>query len=193
MKEQIRRMIVAMLAFTLILGIFYPVFISIVGHALFPDIADGGIVKNKENQVIGSKFIGQNFSNPRYFHPRPSYAGENGYDAMASGGSNLGLSSQKLQDTLLKRLESYRLENEIPMTEMIPIDAITASASGLDPHISLANANLQAVRVAKARNMSLEKLQKIIRKESSGRWLGLFGEPRMNVLLMNLKLDEMSD
>lgn len=190
MKEDIKRTITALITLTLILGIAYPLTIWVFGHSLFPNHANGYLIRNREKQVIGSAFIGQNFSKSIYFHPRPSHAGIDGYDAMASNGSNLSPSSKKLQEIFQHRIEIYREENHLPIDQPIPVDAIAASASGLDPHISVENAKLQAPRVADARHIPLEVVEKMISKETKTRWLGLFGEPRVNVLLLNQKLDQ---
>jgi potassium-transporting ATPase KdpC subunit len=191
MKDQIRMTILSLLLFTLILGIIYPLTICIVGQTFFPNHSHGGILKDSSERIIGSKFIGQNFSSAHYFHPRPSYAGTTGYDGMASGGSNLGPTSKKLFDLLQERIETYRLENNLTPTEPIPADAVTSSGSGLDPHISLQNAYLQAHRVATSRHIPLSTLRDLVRKETSKRWLGLFGEKHVNVLLLNHKIDQM--
>ena len=176
MKEQIRITVVVLFVMTLILGIGYPLFMCGVGKALFPGRASGSLLRDSSGQVIGSKLIGQNFSEARYFHPRPSNAGVKGYDAMASGGSNLGPTSKKLMELLQARTEAYRLENNLSPDQLLPADAITASASGLDPHVSLDNAHLQAPRIAAQRNLPLAVVERLIRKATNRRWLGIFGE-----------------
>jgi K+-transporting ATPase ATPase C chain len=191
MRDQIRISIISLLLFTLILGIVYPLAICVIGQTFFPNHANGGEVKDSSERIIGSKFIGQNFSSAYYFHPRPSYAGANGYDGMASGGSNLGPTSKKLIDLLQDRIEIFRLENNLSPSEHIPADAVTSSGSGLDPHISLQNAYLQSPRVALARHLPLTTVRDLVRKETSKRWLGVFGEKRVNVLLLNLKMDQL--
>ena len=190
MKEQIRITVVTMSIFTLILGVAYPLFMCGVGQAFFPGRAGGSLLRDSSGQVIGSTLIGQNFDQPHYFHSRPSHAGVKGYDAMASGGSNLSPISKKLMETLMSRAKAYRLENQLPPNRRIPADAITASASGLDPHISVENAHIQALRIAGARNIPLELVEKAIRKATTHRWLGIFGENHVNVLLLNLELDQ---
>jgi len=132
--------------------------------------------------------LAQPFSGPGYFHPRPSAAGS-GYDAANSGGSNLGPTSRKLIDAVKERAAAYRTENNLAPKAVIPVDAVTSSASGLDPHISVKNALLQASRVAKARDIGEDRLQKIILSRTEGRDLGMFGEPRVNVFLLNLDID----
>jgi K+-transporting ATPase ATPase C chain len=191
MKELIRTSLLASLIFTVILGIAYPILIWVVGQTFLPVHSNGSVIRDSSDRVVGSKFIGQNFSSERYFHPRPSFAGTNGYDAMASGASNLGPTSRKLVDLLQERIENYRLENHISADQKIPVDAITASGSGLDPHISLPNAYLQAPRIATARNAPLSTIRDAIRTETSRRWLGIFGEKHVNVLLLNMKIDHL--
>ena len=138
----------------------------------------------------GSKLLGQNFTADKYFHPRPSAAG-NGYDAANSSGSNLGPTSQKLNDAIKDRVAAYRAENGLKENEPVPADAVTASGSGLDPHISLRNAELQTPRVAKARAVSEKKLRELIEQNTDGRDLGVFGEPGVNVLTLNRALDQL--
>jgi potassium-transporting ATPase KdpC subunit len=190
MMKQIRTAIIAILILKVVLGLFYPLFVSLIGRSLFPGHAEGGLLKNADGQIIGSKFIGQNFSSPVYFHPRPSAAGEHGYDAMDSRGSNLGPTSKKLMDLLQERILAYRLENDLSTTRPLPADAVTASGSGLDPHISLDNAILQAPRVARARGVALMAIHEQIRKSTSNPYMGLFGEKRVNVLMLNIRLDQ---
>jgi K+-transporting ATPase ATPase C chain len=139
--------------------------------------------------VRGSKLLGQNFTAEKYFHPRPSAAG-NGYDAANSSGSNLGPTSQKLNDAIKERVEAYRKENGLKETDMVPADAVTASGSGLDPHISLRNAELQTARVAKARNLSEDKVRALIQQNTDGADLGILGDAGVNVLKLNIALDE---
>jgi K+-transporting ATPase ATPase C chain len=140
--------------------------------------------------VRGSKLLGQNFSGERYFHPRPSAAGS-GYDAANSGGSNLGPTSQKLSDQIKDRIAAYRKENGLKETDPVPADAVTASGSGLDSHISIRNAELQISRVAKARNLTEHKIRALIQQNIEGPDLGILGEPGVNVLLSNLALDRL--
>jgi len=139
-------------------------------------------------KILGSSLISQGFTGPKYFHPRPSAAGQ-GYDATRSGGSNLGPTSRKLVETVRQRVDAYRSENNLPPDALVPADAVTASASGLDPHISLKNALLQASRVVKARGLSEDIVLKEIKHYTEGRGLGVLGEPRVNVLVLNLTLD----
>jgi K+-transporting ATPase ATPase C chain len=140
-----------------------------------------------DGKVAGSSLLGQGFTAPNYFHARPSVAGQ-GYDAASSSGTNLGPTSKKLIESVKERVDAYRAENSLPPGSMVPADAVTSSASGLDPHISVLNAALQAKRVAAARGMTEEDLLKKMRAHTEGRTLGIFGEPRVNVLTLNLSL-----
>ncbi|MBL9168890.1 MAG: K(+)-transporting ATPase subunit C [Verrucomicrobiales bacterium] len=180
---------------TLILGVaccgLYPLIVFGIGKALFPDQAAGSLIRDQTGLIRGSKLLGQNFSGEGYFHPRPSVAGH-GYDAANSGGSNLGPTSRKLHDALKVRADTYRKRNGLPSTDAVPADAVTASASGLDPHISLQNAALQARRVARARQLELQKVLGLVRENTDGPDLGILGEPGVNVLKLNLALDAIS-
>jgi len=165
----------------------YPLLVWGVGHALFPFQARGSLLQGKGG-VWGSSLIAQEFKGAGYFHPRPSAAG-NGYDAMNSGGSNLGPMSQKLYDSVTITAKAYRDENGLAADAPVPADAVTASGSGLDPKITPANAQLQAARVAKARGLSLEAIHAKIGLHSQGRTLGFMGEPTVNVVELNADLD----
>jgi K+-transporting ATPase ATPase C chain len=177
-----------MALFTVVTGLIYPGVVTIVCQALFKHQADGSLIE-KNGQVIGSDLLGQNFARAEYFHPRPSAAGPDGYDATGSGGSNLGPTSRKLYDRVKAAAEQFRKENP-DYRGPIPADALTTSGSGLDPQISIANANAQAARVAKARGTSLARLQTLITSATEGRGLGFLGEPGVNVLQLNLALDQ---
>jgi len=179
--------LLASILFTLLLGILYPLFLWAASQLLFHRSAGGSLVENG-GAVIGSELIGQKFSAPKYFHPRPSSAGD-GYDAANSSASNLGPTSQKLIDALAERASAYRSENQIPPGSLIPADAVTGSGSGLDPHISPENAKLQAARVAAARNLPLASILQAIDEATEGRDLWIFGNERVNVLKLNLALD----
>jgi len=172
---------------TLLLGIIYPMVITALAHLLFPRQADGSLA-TRGSRVIGSELIGQQFTRPEYFHPRPSAAGR-GYDPRASGGSNLGPTSRKLAERVAGDVARVTGENPGLRPGHVPADMVLASASGLDPDIALANAEAQVTRVAKARAMSQDEVRRIIRFVQSNRQFGLLGEPRVNVLRLNLALD----
>lgn len=172
---------------TVLTGLVYPGLVTGLAQVMFPDKAHGSLI-SRSGAIVGSALIGQSFTKPEYFHPRPSAAGA-GYDASVSGGSNLGPTSQKLADRVKAAVEQYRLENP-DFGGAIPADAVTASASGLDPHISPANAAIQAARVAKARGASLAAVQALVERFTEEPWLGFVGEPRTAVLPLNLALDD---
>lgn len=167
----------------------YPLIVTGIAKTVFKDQASGSLITNEEGVVIGSTLLGQNFTSDRYFHPRPSAAGA-GYDAGSSGGSNLGPTSTKLHDAIRDRVIAYRAMNGLSADAKVPADAVTASGSGLDPHISPANAELQSARVAKARNLDIEKVKELVTAHTIAPDLGFLGESRVNVLLLNLALDE---
>ncbi len=217
------------IALTVLVGLLYPLAVYGVGQGLFRDNANGSFVKNKDGQVIGSSLIGQSFvdtdgnPDPKYFQPRPSAAGD-GYDALASSGTNLGPSNPKLiapatgpdcflvdktdadgnpvlgpdgnpeqecyGETVPGRITTYRDFNKLAADAQVPVDAVTASASGLDPHISVANAKLQAQRVADARGLPVDTVNSLISKHTAGRSWGFLGEKVVNVLELNLDLDQ---
>jgi K+-transporting ATPase ATPase C chain len=166
----------------------YPLVVFGIAQTAFHDKANGSLIVDKNGTVRGSKLLGQGFAAGKYFHPRPSAAG-NGYDAANSGGSNLGPTSQKLNDMIKDRVATYRTENGLKNSEPIPADAVTASASGLDPHISLRNAELQIPRVAKARGLDTDKVRALVKQFTDAADLGVLGEPGINVLQLNLALD----
>ena len=178
-----------MVFFTVLCGLPYPLLMTGVAQAAFPRQANGSLV-DVNGQAVGSSLVGQNFSDPKYFQPRPSAAGSDGYDASSSSGSNLGPSSQVLMDRVKASLDSIRSENNLAPNALVPVDAVTASASGLDPHISPAYAELQVARVAKARNMSEDAVRTLVHKNTDGSLLFVAGEPRVNVLRLNIALDE---
>jgi K+-transporting ATPase ATPase C chain len=175
------------LLLTIVTGLIYPGVVTGLCQALFRAKADGSLVV-KNGEVKGSLLLAQSFSKPEYFHPRPSAAGNDGYDPTASSGSNLGPTSQKLFDRMKASSEQFRKENP-EYKGAIPADAITASGSGLDPEISVANAEAQSARVAKARGMQKPQLDQLISDATESRDLGFLGEPRVNVLKLNLHLD----
>jgi K+-transporting ATPase ATPase C chain len=174
--------------FTVMLGVIYPLVMTGISQAVFPHQANGSLVKSGD-KVIGSELIGQSFSKPEYFHPRPSNAGSNGYDATASSGFNEGPTNKKLVDRVTAAVEQFRKENP-DYRGAIPADLVTGSASGLDPHLSPDSARAQAARIAKARATSVEQILNLITKHTEDRTLGLLGEPRVNLLRLNLALDQ---
>jgi K+-transporting ATPase ATPase C chain len=178
-----------MVFFTIVCGIAYPLLMTGIAQGVFPGKANGSIVE-VDGEPVGSALVGQNFSGPEYFHPRPSAAGADGYDGGASSGSNLGPSSQALIDRVTESLTTIREENNLPAGAPIPVDAVTASGSGLDPHISPAYAELQITRVASERRMTEDAVRALVKKYTDGSTLFVLGEPRVNVLLLNLALDE---
>jgi len=166
----------------------YPVVVYGIGNVLFRDKAEGSLILDSKGNVVGSRLIGQSFSADKYFHPRPSAAG-NGYDATSSGGSNLGPTSKKLADSITQNVADYRTQNGLGTNDPVPADAVTASASGLDPHISVANAELQVPRVAKARAIAPADVLALVHQHIDAPSLGILGEPGVNVLELNLALD----
>ena len=181
----------ASIAATLLLAVLccgiYPVAVWAVGQGLFSDKANGSLVRFN-GKVVGSALIAQGFAGPAYFHPRPSAAGQ-GYDAVHSGGTNLGPTSKKLTEDVKQRVADYRAENGLSSDTPVPADSVTSSASGLDPHISVRNALLQAARVAKARGIGEKDVLAKVEAHTEGRTLGFLGESRVNVLTLNLSLD----
>jgi potassium-transporting ATPase KdpC subunit len=188
MLSELRVAAIATLSLAVVLCGVYPLVVWGISQGLFPHEANGSMIQRGGN-IVGSELIAQNFSSPKYFHSRPSAAGEAGYDAGNSSGSNLGPLSKKLIDAVKERVETFRTENGLPPNAPVPADAVTASSSGLDPHISLRNALLQESRVANARGIRREALEKMVHANTEGRDFGIFGEPRVNVLKLNLALD----
>lgn len=179
---------------TIVLGIvccgLYPLIVFGVAQTFFRDKADGSLIVDQAGTVRGSKLLAQGFTGPKYFHPRPSAAGT-GYDAANSSGSNLGPTSQKLKDAIKDRVEAYRSKNGLSAEQDVPADAVTASGSGLDPHISPRNAQLQVPRVAQARGLGEDKVQELIGQNTEGRDFGILGDLGVNVLQLNLALDRL--
>jgi len=175
------------LVLTVLTGLIYPALVTGLGRWLFPYQANGSLV-SVNGRIVGSSLIGQNFAKAEYFHSRPSAAGSDAYDATASGGSNYGPTNQKLIDRVKDSVALFRKENPA-FTGAIPADLVTASASGLDPDISPASAGAQVLRVAKARGIAEAHLRQLIREDTEGRTLEFLGEPRINVLRLNLDLD----
>lgn len=187
-----RRQLLAALKVTLVLillfGVAYPLAVTAASQLVFRDAADGSLVR-RDGKVVGSSLLGQNFASERYFHPRPSAAGKDGYNGLASSASNLGPSNPALLDSVQKRVEDYRKTNGVAADEPVPVDAVTASGSGLDPDVSVANARLQARRVAAARALPLDTVLRAVDDQTAGRQVGILGERVVNVLLLNLELD----
>ena len=183
----LRISLMATLSLAIILCGIYPLLVWVLAQGLFPARANGLLVVHK-GQVVGSGLLSQGFADSKYFHPRPSAAGS-GYDAASSGGSNLGPISKRLVETVNQRVSDYRTENDLTPDNRVPADAVTTSASGLDPHISVENAMLQARRVAKARGLNEDVVLKKIEAHTENRTFGVLGEPRVNVLMLNLDLD----
>lgn len=207
MRRQLFPAFMMMVVFTVVTGLVYPLVVTGIAQGLFNNKADGSQVENADGEVVGSSLIGQSFSEPEYFHPRPSAAGD-GYDASVSSGSNLGPTNPKLLvgekddpatkdvdesfDGIEQRADAYREENGLDADAEVPVDAVTASGSGLDPNISVANARLQAPRVADERGLDLDAVLELVDDHTSGRALGFLGENAVNVLELNLALDQVS-
>ena len=179
--------LVMVLAFTVLLGLAYPLVVTVIGQVAFGHQADGSLVE-RDGVVVGSELIGQSFADAAYFHPRPSAAGD-GYDGAASSGSNLGPTNPDLLDSVEERVAAYREENGLGAGIEVPVDAVTASGSGLDPHISVANARLQASRVASERGLALDEVLALVDAHTDQRPIGILGDPGVNVLGLNLALD----
>ena len=205
MNNQLKPALVSVALFTVVTGLLFPGIVTGIAAVALPGQAHGSLITSKDGKVIGSALIGQPFTKPIYFHPRPSAAGS-GYDGTSSGGTNLGPTSDKLLHGIHKKTAdgkddpgnfdgigdlaaAYRSENGLPKDAPIPADAATRSASGLDPDISPENAKLQVNRVAKARSKSVEDIQKLVDSHTEGRTLGVLGDPRVNVLALNRALD----
>lgn len=202
--KHLRPALILTLFFVVLTGLIFPAVVWAIGRVAFPEQAAGSLIEDAHGHVVGSALLGQTFTKPRYFHPRPSAAGA-GYDAASSGGTNLGPTSRKLvhgsvddatthdvDETFVgfrELAQRYREENGLTEGTVIPADAATRSGSGLDPDISPANARLQAARVAKARGLGEERVQQLVAQHTSARFLGISGEPRVNVLQLNLALD----
>jgi potassium-transporting ATPase KdpC subunit len=191
MLTDLRRGAVALVAFTILVGLAYPLLMLGVGQAAFGGAADGSLVRGADGRVVGSRLIGQAFDAPGYFWGRPSAAGD-GYDAGASGASNLGPTSRTLADTVRERVEALLAAHPGATAADIPAELVTASGSGLDPHISPAAAAFQVDRVAAARRLDPARVRELVREHTQGRDLGFLGEPRVNVLELNLALDTVS-
>lgn len=188
--RQLRPALVAVVLFTALCGLAYPLLVTGVAQVAWGDNADGSLIE-RDGAVVGSALIGQPFTSPQYFHPRPSAAGD-GYDGAASSGSNLGPTNPDFLATVAERVAAYRAENGLADTELVPVDAVTASGSGLDPHISVRNARLQAPRVAAERGLEVDEVLAAIDEHTTQRPLAILGDPGVNVLELNLALDEVA-
>jgi K+-transporting ATPase ATPase C chain len=192
MLKQMVNAFAMLIVFTIITGLVYPLAMTGLAQILFPFEANGSILV-QDGKPIGSALIGQNFTSTRYFHGRPSAAGTDGYDAANSGGSNLGPTSKKLVAAVADNLAKVRDENQLDAQSVVPSDLVLASASGLDPDISPAAAYVQIKRVASERGLSAEEVHNIVERQVKNRQLGILGEPRVNVLKLNLALDALKD
>jgi K+-transporting ATPase ATPase C chain len=188
--KEARPAIVMVVVFSVLLGLVYPLSMTGIAQVVFPDKADGSLIRNEDGEVVGSELIGQQFSDPKYFWGRPSAAGE-GYDGAASSGSNLGPTSQTLRDQAEERADALREAHGLPAGAEVPAELVTASASGLDPHISPEAARFQAARVAEARSLREEQLLDLIDEHTAGRTLGFMGEETVNVVELNMALDSL--
>ncbi len=187
--SELRSAAMVMLIFAVVCCGLYPLVVFGIAQVFFAEKANGSLIVDATGTVRGSKLLGQQFAADKYFRSRPSAAG-NGYDPTSSAGSNLGPTSKKLADSIAQNIADYRTQNGLATNAPVPADAATASASGLDPHISVRNAELQAARVAKARGLGVEKVRELIRAHTDGADFGLLGEPGVNVLRLNLAMDK---
>jgi len=190
MFKNILRSFLLLMIFTIILGFLYPLLITGISKIIFPYRSSGSLIKY-EGKIVGSELIGQNFTGEQYFHPRPSAAGKDGYDPLSSGGSNYAPANEDFISAVKERISNLRKENKLEDYIKIPSDAVTSSGSGLDPDISVDNALLQADRIAKKRNIPVSEINDLIRQNTEKRILGFLGEPKVNVLKLNLLLDNL--
>lgn len=185
---EIKNSVIATIVFAIILCGIYPLIVYGAGQLFFPNKANGSLIEGKDRRLVGSELLGQTFTGDKYFHPRPSAAGA-GYDAANSSGTNLGPTSQKLMYSVKAAVEQYRKENNLTPDALVPADAVTSSGSGLDPHISVKNAELQVSRVAKARGLGEANVRELVKQNTDGPQFGILGDPGVNVLKLNLALD----
>ena len=188
MGKQMGKALKLLVLMTVLTGLVYPLAITGLARLLMPYQADGSLI-TKDGRIVGSKWIGQNFSSPKYFHGRPSAAGPDGYDGSSSGGSNLGPKNKQLIDSIKVKIDTVRKQNDLNAADPVPADWVTTSGSGLDPDISPSTARLQAKRIAQVRGFDLQTVHTLIESRIQPRQFGLFGEPRVNVLELNLALD----
>lgn len=191
MLKQFAKGFAMLLVMIVLTGIAYPLVVTGLAQVFFPQQANGSLVY-KSGQAVGSQLIGQNFTDLKYFQSRPSTAGKNGYDATASGGSNLGPTNKDFLNSVAERANNIRQQNELSPNQAVPSDLVTASASGLDPDITPEGAMIQVSRIAKLRNLPVETVENLVRQDTTPRQLGIFGEPRVNVLRLNLDLDNLT-
>ena len=190
MYKNILRSFLLLVIFTIILGFLYPLLITGISKIIFPYRSSGSLIKY-EGKIVGSELIGQNFKGEQYFHPRPSAAGKDGYDPLSSGGSNYAPANEDFISAVKERISNLRKDNNLEDNIKIPSDAVTSSGSGLDPDISVGNAILQADRIAKKRNIPVAEINDLIQQNTAKRMLGFLGEPKVNVLKLNLLLDNL--
>ena len=190
LTRQLRPALLMVIVFTVLTGLAYPLVVTAVSQVAFHDRANGSLIE-RGGTIVGSRLIGQSFTAPQYFHPRPSAAGA-GYDGGASSGSNLGPTNPDLLRAVAERVAAYRAENGLDDDALVPVDAVTASGSGLDPHVSVANARIQAPRVAAERGLDVGTVRRMIDDHTAGRAFGVLGEPAVNVVTLNLALDELT-
>jgi len=190
MYKNILRSFLLLVIFTIILGFLYPLLITGISKIIFPYRSSGSLIKY-EGKIVGSELIGQNFTGEQYFHPRPSAAGKDGYDPLSSGGSNYAPANEDFISAVKERISNLRKDNNLEDNIKIPSDAVTSSGSGLDPDISVGNAILQADRIAKKRNIPVAEINDLIQQNTAKRMLGFLGEPKVNVLKLNLLLDNL--
>ena len=191
MLKELNSAIRMLILMTVVLGVIYPLGMTVFAQMIFPVQANGSLIY-KQGPLVGSKLIGQNFSSDRYFHGRPSAAGEDGYDAASSAGSNLGPTSKKLLSRIDERAKALRQDNGLANDAIVPSDLVTASGSGLDPHITALAAKVQVPRVAQARSISEEQVLVLIEKNTENPRIGFLGEKRVNVVSLNLALDDVT-
>ncbi len=189
--HELRSALMATLILAIVGGGLYPLAVFVLAQFLFHDQANGSLIVDAKGTVLGSRLIAQSFTSATYFHPRPSAAGH-GDDPLSSGGSNLGPTSKKLADAIAQNVANYRTQNGLAADTPVPADAVTSSGSGLDPHISPRNAELQTSRIAKARHLAVDQVAALIRANTDGADLGFLGEPGVNVLRLNLALDRLN-